>query len=175
MKIRLSLVCLYVVFVTSCGSPNSNRSTNNQPAAVPFPQGGEFVYISSPASGQVFGFHMDTTSAALTPVPGSPIAGPSGQRGRMFLSADHRTLISIGEGAPSVDYSINANDGSLTHVQSINFNDSTARDFIVVAIDAAATFMYAVDVTNAKLVGIRISDGSSIAGLGMSVPRRIPS
>ena len=87
---------------------------------------------------------MDSSSGALTPVPGSPIAGPIGIRGRMFLSTDQHTLISVGEGGPSIKYSINSNDGSLTRVQSINFSDNLS-DFIVVAIDAGAQFMYAID------------------------------
>jgi hypothetical protein len=93
----------------------------------------------------------------------------------MFLSGDHHTLISIGEDGLSVKYSINSNDGSLTRVQSINFSDNL-RDFVIVAIDAGAQFMYALDGYNtvdAHLVGIRISDGSSIPGLGMKVQRVI--
>jgi hypothetical protein len=117
---------------------------------------------------------MDTTSGALTPVPGSPIAGPTGVRGRMFLSGDQSTLISVGEGGSSVKYSINASDGSLTRAQTIPFNDSASRDFIVVAIDSSAQFMYAIKdfgTANATLTGIRISDSSPISGLGMMVQR----
>src|SRR5207302_9310965 len=65
----------------------------------------------------------------------------------------------------------NSNDGSLSRVKSINFSDNLT-DFRVVAIDAAAQFMYAIDqyqTADAHLIGIRISDGSSIPNLGMKV------
>ena len=125
---------------------------------------------------EIYGFHMDTTSAALSPVPGSPIAGPSGIRGRMFLSADRTNFIAVGEDAPSAKYSISSSDGSLTRTTTINFNDDTSSDFWVVAIDASAQFVYGIKGfyfggNTATLTGIRISDGSTIAGLGMNVRR----
>src|SRR3954469_3174406 len=107
------LICLSaVLFLSGCGAPNSSHTSNSnqQQASAPpdaFPANTEFVYLSAPQGGQVYGFRLDTTSGSLSPVPGSPIAGPSGMRGRMFLSRDERTLISVGEGTPSVKYSIN--------------------------------------------------------------------
>jgi len=174
MKARsLLIACLSASFLLSCGSPSNSRSNDQQASGQsnPFPAGSEFVYISAPAAAQVYGFHIDTSSGALTPVPGSPIAGPIGIRGRMFLSTDQRALISVGEGEPSIKYSINTSDGSLTRVQAISFSDNLS-DFAVVAIDAGAQFMYAIDqykTADAHLLGVRISDGSSISGLGMNV------
>jgi hypothetical protein len=172
VKVRLPsllLAAFSVISLTNCGSAGSGQKEKQ--ASNPFPAGSEFVYVSSPSSAQVFGFHMDTSTGALTPVPGSPLAGPLGIRGRMFLSTDQHTLISVGEGTPSIKYSISSNDGSLTRVQSIDFSDNLS-DFAVVAIDANAQFMYAIDqykTADAHLVGIRISDGSTISGLGMNV------
>jgi hypothetical protein len=173
VKVHLLLIaCLSVVFSVSCGSAgNAHNDQQASGQANQFPSGAEFVYISAPTAAQVYGFHMDTNSGALTAVPGSPIAGPLGIKGRMFLSTDQHTLISVGEGGPSIKYSINGNDGSLSRVQSIDFSDNL-NDSVVVAIDANAQFMYGIDqyrTTNAHLVGIRISDGSSIPGLGMNV------
>jgi hypothetical protein len=166
----LLLVAVFsVIFLSSCGSAGSAQKEKQ--ASDPFPAGSEFVYVSSPSSAQVFGFHMDTSTGALTPVPGSPLAGPVGIRGRMFLSSDQRTLISVGEGTPSIKYSINSENGSLTRLQSIDFTDNL-NQFVIVAIDSAAQFMYAIDqyqTADAHLLGVRISDGSSIPGLGMNV------
>jgi hypothetical protein len=92
----------------------------------------------------------------------------------MFLSGDRHTLISIGEAEPSVKYSINATNGSLTRTQTVAFNDESSQDFFIVAIDAGAQFIYGIKgffAGNGTLSGVRISDAATIPGLGMSVRR----
>jgi hypothetical protein len=178
VKVRLLLVaCLSVFFATSCGSAgNAHNDQQASGQSNQFPSGAEFLYVSSPLTSEVYGFHMDTSSGALSPVPGSPVAGPSGTRGRMFLSADRTSFIAVGENAPSAKYSIASNDGSLTRTQTFNFNDDDSSDFWLVAIDASAQFVYGIKGfyfggNTATLTGIRISDGSTIPGLGMNVRR----
>src|SRR5436305_1145639 len=135
MKARsLLVVLLSSFFLLSCGAPTSSRTNDNQQQAsgqsqsAGFPANTEFVYLSAPHDGQVYGFRLDTTSGSLSPVPGSPFVGPTGIRGFMFLCNNKRILVSIGEDVPSVIYSLDHTSGSLTQAAPINFYDDSTQD-----------------------------------------------
>src|SRR3954470_2162056 len=181
MRLRSPLfICLSaVLFLSGCGAPNSSHTSNSnqQQASAPpdaFPANTEFVYLSAPQGGQVYGFRLDTNSGALSPVPGSPFTGPTGIRGFMFLCNDKRILFAIGEDVPSVVYSLDHATGSLTQAQPINFYDDSTQDLRLVAMDASGQFVYGITgyrAGNGTLRGIRGSDGSAIPGLGMTATR----
>jgi hypothetical protein len=175
------LALLLSLFLAGCGAPGSSHSANNnqhqdsgQGQSTGFPANTEFVYLSAPHDGQVYGFRLDTTSGSLSPVPGSPFIGPTGIRGFMFLCNDKRILVSIGEDVPSVIYSVDHTSGSLTQAAPINFYDDSTQDLRIVAMDGAGQFMYGITgyrAGNGTLRGVRISDGSAVPGLGMTATR----
>jgi 6-phosphogluconolactonase len=86
---------------------------------------GRFVYITDEQGNQIFGFTIDATSGALTPMPTSPFAAPTFP-GSSVADPSSRFLYASSSGANGMigtilAYSINQSTGALTAIQGFQF------------------------------------------------------
>lgn len=138
VALLLSVIALLVLF-TGCGTTASNKA---------FPPGQSFVYVANDGSQTISAFQRDTTSGALTPVPGSPFAadvqpglwGPS-----LAIDSKNLMLFALGERAPGRQlsvYLIDPDTGALTEASGSPFGIPEACSARSMSVDPLGHFVY---------------------------------
>jgi 6-phosphogluconolactonase len=111
---------------------------------------GRFAYITDEQGSQIFGFTIDASSGALTPMTTSPFAAPTFPGSAVpdpssrFLYAT--SSVSIDGPGAILAYSINQSTGALTAIQGYQFPLTTAGGLVSVeqlTIDPSGKFLFA--------------------------------
>jgi 6-phosphogluconolactonase len=137
--------------VLLAGSAAGTVSNGNiTDVSVVCPSAGRFAYITDEQGNQIFGFTIDGSSGALTPMPASPFAAPT-FRGSTVVDPSSRFLYVSSQGANSMTgtilaYSINQSTGALTAIQGFQFPLTDAGGIVSptkLTIDPSGKFLYA--------------------------------
>jgi 6-phosphogluconolactonase len=114
------------------------------------PSAGRFAYVTDEQGNQIFGFTIDGSSGALTPMPTSPFAAPTFP-GSAVADPSSRFLYVSSSGANSMmgvilAYSINQSTGALTAIPGYQFPLTDGGGIVTPAaltIDPSGKFLYA--------------------------------
>jgi 6-phosphogluconolactonase len=125
-------------------------SANITDVSVVCPSAGRFAYITDEQGNQIFGFTIDGSSGALTPMPNSPFAAPTFP-GSAVTDPSSRFLYVSSSGANSMvgtilAYSINQSTGALTAIQGFQFPLTDGGGIVTpeaLTIDPSGKFLYA--------------------------------
>jgi 6-phosphogluconolactonase len=144
---------------TSAAAPVDNSS----PVQVVFDPSGRFVYASDlgslAGSGiQVSAFSIDSTTAALTPLVGSPFTFPTGEnpRGLIVDSSGTRLYAPLQSGGVA-GLSLDPSTGALTGITGSPFPDPGGLGLGTVALQPSGKFLYSTAVLNGIAYGYQIN------------------
>lgn len=132
---------------SAAGTVSSGNITD---VTVVCPSAGRFAYITDEQGSQIFGYTIDGSSGALTPMPTSPFAAPTFP-GSAVADPSSRFLYVPSQGANSMigtilAYSINQSTGALTAIPGYQFPLTDAGGIVTpaaVTIDPSGKFLYA--------------------------------
>ena len=128
----------------------------------------KYLYVPF-ANGAVFGFTIDSSSGALTPIAGtggsSPFTSPSG--GSAVVAHPAGSFLYVGGAGGVTAFTVNS-DGSLSEVAGSPFSTGGVTP-IQMSIDGAGKFLYALDGASLTVFSIE-SDGSLVMAVGSPFP-----
>ena len=132
---------------SAAGTVTSGNITD---VSVVCPSAGRFAYITDEQGSQIFGFTIDGSSGALTPMPTSPFAAPTFP-GSTVADPSSRFLYVSSSGANSMmgvilAYSINQSTGALTAIPGYQFPLTDGGGIVgaeQLTIDPSGNFLYA--------------------------------
>ena len=131
---------------SAAGTVTSGNITD---VSVVCPSAGRFAYAIDEQGNQIFGFTIDASSGALTPMPTSPFAAPTFP-GYAVADPSSRFLYVSSSGANSMmgvilAYSINQSTGALTAIPGFQFPlvDGGIVTLEELTIDPSGKFLYA--------------------------------
>jgi 6-phosphogluconolactonase len=130
------------------------------PTSVAVDGSGKFVYVANQGQNTLSGFNLDTSTGALTAVPGSPFAAGTAPTGvTAVTTASNGAVVYVAnEGSNNVSaFTINT-DGSLTEITGSPFAAGLAP--VSLAVDPSKNFLYVADLNSNEVSGYRINVGS---------------
>src|SRR5579872_405632 len=111
-------------------------TTSTQPQQVVVDSSGKFVYVNLLTTNQVAGFSIDSSTGALTAVPGSPFATGNGPLG--LATANNVLYVSNSMDGTISGYTIDATSGVLTPIAGSPFAINAAA----LALNSTGGFLY---------------------------------
>jgi 6-phosphogluconolactonase (cycloisomerase 2 family) len=105
---------------------------------------GKFLYVSFPQSEEIAAWSINTSTGAITAVPGSPF--PSGVTSgdapnSLLVTPSGEFLYALSGGTTVFGYGVDANSGALSAINGSPFTLSSATDYF--AVDPSGQFVYA--------------------------------
>jgi 6-phosphogluconolactonase len=131
---------------------------------------GRFLYVSFPQSEEIAEWNINASTGAITAVPGSPF--PSGlvsgdAPNSLILTPSGGFLYALSGGATVFGFSVDANSGALSSINSSPFTLNSATDYF--AIDPSGQFLYATYENADTIAGFNI-DASTGALKAFAAP-----
>jgi 6-phosphogluconolactonase len=143
---------------TSAAAPVDNGS----PVQVVIDPSGRFVYVSdlgAPAGGiQISAFSINSATATLTPLAGSPFNFPAGEnpRGLIVDSSGTHLYAPLQSGAVA-GLSLDPSTGALTGITGSPFPDPGGLGLATVALQPSGKYLYSTAVSNGLAYGYQIN------------------
>jgi len=142
------------------------------PNSVAIDPSGKFLYASNEddsPGGDVSAYTIDSSTGALTPIPGSPFLPRSGGFALTLAPSGEFGYVGSGDGAQITAFSINRTTGVPTVVAGSPFVQAGASGSYTIVVDPASQFLYALGGTEGNNIAAFSINGStgaltSIAG-----------
>jgi len=140
------------------GSPFPiSGTTSNQPQQIAVDSSGKFVYVILQTTNQVAGFSIDSSTGALTAVPGSPFSTGNGPLG--LATANNVLYVSNSMDGTISGYTIDATSGVLMPIAGSPFAINAAA----MAANSTGAFLYTSGVKGLQIWSIDLTTGALTA------------
>ena len=151
------------------GSPFQMAINGTAYSVVVHPSG-QFLYVSFPQSEEIAAWSINVSNFAMTVVAGSPF--PSGvisgdAPNSLLVTPSGGFLYALSGGATVFGFSVDANSGALSAINSSPFTLSSATDYF--AIDPSGQFLYAAYANRVAGFDINASSGALSAFIALPV------
>ena len=151
------------------GSPFQMAINGTAYSVVVHPSG-QFLYVSFPQSEEIAAWSINVSTFAMTVVAGSPF--PSGvisgdAPNSLLVTPSGGFLYALSGGATVFGFSVDANSGALSAINSSSFTLSSATDYF--AIDPSGQFLYAAYANRVAGFDINASSGALSAFIALPV------
>jgi len=138
------------------------------PFALALHRGRSFVYVSDSASPTIFGLRLNTTTAAVTPIPGSPYTAGSGQLGPAVLDPAGRFLFVPQRTANAIQaYAIDQTTGALAAVAGTPFATGSSPSVVS---DPSGRFLFVSSAASGTMASYSIDPATGALALVNSLP-----
>jgi 6-phosphogluconolactonase (cycloisomerase 2 family) len=153
-----------------------NPANNDSPFQIAVDPAGKFVYVTNQGNNNVFGYAINASNGALTPVPGSPFPAGNLPIGVAVSPNDKFAYVINGNDSAVAAYAINASTGALTPAGS-PFSTGPGSNPNYVALDPTGKFAYVDGYSNDTIPAFTInaSTGSLTPVLGSPFLESCPS
>jgi 6-phosphogluconolactonase (cycloisomerase 2 family) len=138
------------------------------PFAIAYHRGKDFVYVTDSTNPTVFALRLNTTTGAVSSVPGSPYTAGTGQLGPAILDPAERFLFVPQRTANAIQaYTVDQTTGALTGVAGGPFATGSSPS---VAADPSGRFLFVSNAASGTVSSYSIHQTTGVLSLVNSLP-----